>query len=130
MAGARTIRGQDLGKAIADSLREYTDEVTKGIRAEVDSAATDIKRDIQAKSPVGATGAYRKGWTITKQDSKGVTTRIIHNKSRYMLVHLLEHGHAKRGGGRVEGIPHVAPAVEPRLQQMEKNIERIIETGG
>jgi hypothetical protein len=127
---ARTIGGQDVGKAIADALREYTDAVSDGIREEVDAAATDIKREIQAGSPVGKTGRYKKGWRITKRDSKGVTSRIIHNALFPGLVHLLEHGHAKRGGGRVAGKPHVAPAAETRIRQMEENIKRIISNGG
>lgn len=126
---ARTVRGQDLGTAIVDLMREYTEEVTAAIVKEVDDTATDIKRDIEAGSPT-KTGRYRKGWVVTKRDSKGSVTRIIHNRPRYMLVHLLEHGHAKRGGGRVAGRPHVKPASDPRLEQMEKNIRRILEKGG
>lgn len=127
---ARTIGGKDVGKAIVDALREYTEDVSEAIRQEVDAAATDIKKGVQARSPVGVTGKYKKGWKITKRDSKGVTSRTVHNAKLPGLVHLLEHGHAKRGGGRVAGRPHVAPAAEPRLRQMEENIKRIIENGG
>lgn len=126
---ARTIGGQDVGKTIVDALREYTDAVSEGIRKEVDDAANDIKRDVQAHSPA-KTGRYAKGWSIKKVDSKGVTTRIVHNAKFPGLVHLLEHGHAMQSGGRVAGQPHVAPAAEPRIKQMEANIIRIIENGG
>jgi hypothetical protein len=125
----RTVGGQDLAKAIADSLREYTEEVSEGIRQEVDEAARDILKDIQSGSPV-KTGKYRKGWKITKRDTQGVTSRIIHNAKLPGLPHLLERGHAKRGGGMVAGRPHIQPAAEPRLERMVDNIKEIIRRGG
>lgn len=126
----KTVKGEDLGRAIVELMREYTEEVSAAIRKEVNDAAEDIKRDIVAGSPVGATGRYKKGWNVAKRDTEGSTTRIVHNRPRYMLVHLLEHGHAKRGGGRVAGRPHVKPASDPRLEEMERNIRMILEKGG
>jgi hypothetical protein len=126
---ARTIGGTDVGRAIADALRDYTEEVSEAIRKEVDDAATDIKRTIQTTAPAD-TGKYRKGWRIHKRDSKGVTSRTVHNAKVPGLPHLLEHGHAKRGGGRVAARPHIARAAEPRLKEMEENIKQIIENGG
>jgi hypothetical protein len=126
---AQRVRGSDLARAIVTSLQEYTEEVTEAIRQEVDDAANDIKAEIARRSPVGATGDYKEGWKVTKGDSKGVTSRVVHNKV-YQLPHLLEHGHAKRGGGRVAGTPHIAVSAEPRLEQMLTNIKRIIERGG
>jgi len=122
-------RGGDLGTAIVAAVKEYTDAVSKAVAEEVDSMATTVKKEIAADSP-SKTGRYRKGWAIQKQDRDGVTLRIVYNRSRYQLVHLLENGHAKAGGGRVEAIPHVRPVADKRTAEMYENIKRIVETGG
>lgn len=126
---SRILQIKDLGEAIVDALYTYTAEVEAALRKEVDKTSTDIKEDIQARAPVRS-GDYRAGWKVKKRDTRSTTSRIIHNADRPRLPHLLEHGHAKRGGGRVPGSPHIRPAVEPRVEQMAKNIERIIADGG
>ena len=69
---------------------------------------------VRKKAPVQS-GEYKKNWRA-KEVQGGVfgsqTSVIIHNKKDYRLVHLLENGHQKVSGGRVEGIPHVRPAYQ------------------
>ena len=62
------------------------------------------------------------------EDSKSLQV-TVHSKNRYQIAHLLEHGHAKRGGGRVAARPHIAPAEENGIRQLEEEIERGIRNG-
>ena len=50
----------------------------------------------------------------------------VYSPSRYMLAHLLEKGHAVRGGGRAPAKPHIAPAEEAGIKQLEADIERAL----
>jgi mRNA-degrading endonuclease RelE of RelBE toxin-antitoxin system len=128
---AKTIAPEDLGIEIAKVISEYTEEVAEAVEKEVDETAKNIKEEIQKSSAwKDRTGEYRKGWTIKKENRKGETVRIIYNKDKPGLIHLLEFGHVKRGGGRVAGRPHVQPAYEKYVPQMEQNIEDIIKKGG
>ena len=42
------------------------------------------------------------------------------------LPHLLENGHAKRGGGRVPGKTHIAPVEQELIKQFEEQIEKAV----
>ena len=45
------------------------------------------------------------------------------------LAHLLEFGHAKRGGGRVAARPHIAAAEQAGIESFEQAIERSLRNG-
>ena len=108
---------------IMKGLPEYADLADTSMKKAVRKTAKSVKDEISANAPK-RTGAYSKSWTAkkTKENSHSLEM-IVHSKNRYQLAHLLEKGHAKRGGGRVSGKPHIAPAEENGVQLLEHLIE-------
>ena len=49
-----------------------------------------------------------------------------HSPKKYQLAHLLEKGHAKRGGGRTKAMPHIAPAEENAVKELENDIKKAL----
>ena len=73
------------------------------------------------------TGRYAKSWKVkTTAESSQSLEQTVYSPNRYMLSHLLEKGHAKRGGGRVRAIPHIAPAEEMGIEMLEGLIEKAL----
>ena len=101
-----------LADDIMAGLREYAELADDAMKNAVKKTATSVKKEISANAPKD-TGAYGKSWKATKTSENSHTLKMtVHSKDHYRLAHLLEKGHAKRGGGRVAGQPHIAPAEE------------------
>ena len=112
----------NLADEIMKGLTEYVDLAEADMKKAVKKTATAVKKDIAANAPK-RTGKYAASWTTkkTKENSHSLEM-TVHSKDRYQLAHLLEKGHAKRGGGRVAGRPHIAPAEESGVEMLEKLI--------
>ena len=123
---ADVIKVDDLAGEIALAVRTYTEEVGAAIEEAVKETAQALAADLRETSPK-KTGEYAKGWTYRKEAPGSYR---VYNEKKPQLTHLLEHGHAKRGGGRVEGRPHIKPAEEHHALQLERKIVQILERGG
>ena len=114
----------NLAKTIMEGLQEYADVASEDVKTAVRKAGKSVKSEISANAPK-CTGAYAKSWTVkTQKETANSLEVVVHSKNRYQLAHLLEHGHAKRGGGRVAGKPHIAPAEEKAIKELEQEITR------
>jgi hypothetical protein len=128
MAGTKVSIG-NMADAIMKELNEYADTTAEGVKAAVTKAAKTVKTEIQAGAPVKS-GAYKKSWSMKNTaESSNKLEITVYSRNRYQLAHLLEYGHAKRGGGRVAAKPHIASAEQAGIEQLEQEIERSIRNG-
>lgn len=120
------IKVDDLAKAVAEELAQYSQDVTDGVKKEVRQVAKECAQEIRQSSPV-LTGSYRKGWRDEVAFESREDIRVtVRNKTDYQLTHLLEHGHAKAGGGRVEGTPHIAPAEQSAEKKLVSGVKAVV----
>ena len=114
---------------ISKALEEYRDLSADELKKACKRAAKTVREEIQSNAP-RRTGKYAKSWTVrTVSETSGGVELIVHSKDRYMIAHLLENGHAKRGGGRVRAIPHIKPAEEKGIKQLEDDITKALQKG-
>ncbi|HHV63827.1 MAG TPA: HK97 gp10 family phage protein [Peptococcaceae bacterium] len=124
------INVDQLAAEIAQELSKYSQEVVEKINISSERVGKAAVKQLKRTSPK-RTGEYAKSWTMTTEKAIGQPhRRIVHVKApHYRLTHLLEHGHAKRGGGRVEGKPHIRPAEEMVIEEFVREVEEAIERG-
>ena len=125
----KTVSIEDLADAVMKELTEYNRLAEETMKQAVTKAGQTVRKEIQAGAPVKS-GKYTKSWRTkkTKESSRALEV-TVYSPSRYMLAHLLEHGHAKRGGGRTRAFPHIAPAEEAGEKQLEQDIIRGLSNG-
>ena len=124
-----SIKIDDLAREVMKGLDEYADVTTEQVKKAVRKAGNTVRREIQENAQKN-TGDYAKSWTTKKvRESSHTLEVVVHSKNRYQLTHLLEFGHCLRNGGRTRAMPHIAPAEEKGIEQLEKQIERSIRNG-
>lgn len=124
------IKIDQLAAEIAKELSKYSQEVVEKVNISSEKVGKAAVKQLRQTSPK-KTGKYAKSWTMTTEKAIGQPhTRIIHAKApHYRLTHLLEYGHAKVGGGRVEGRPHIRPAEEQVIKDFVSEVEEVIKRG-
>ena len=126
---SRTVSIDEMDNAIMEELEKYADLAADELKAAVKETAASVRKDIQAGAPVD-TGKYKKSWSDknVREDSESIEL-VVHSRNRYQIAHLLEHGHAKRGGGRVAAKPHIASAEQRGNEKLVQTIEQKLKGG-
>lgn len=120
----------DLEAQLAAVLSEYSSEAAQEIKKacrDVSSEMTEAIR-LDSKNLFEGTGKYAKGWRSKVEYEDRDNIRLTtYNATDYQLTHLLEFGHAKTGGGRVEGRPHISTNEEKAKKELVERIERAVQ---
>ena len=123
---SRTVSIDEMAAAINEGLEEYANLSAEGVKSAVKKTSKAVKDQINGSAPV-RTGRYAKSWKVkTTAESSQSLEQTVYSPNRYMLSHLLEKGHAKRGGGRVRAIPHIGPAEQAGIEMFESLIEQAL----
>lgn len=123
---SKKIAIDELTDIIMREVQNYSDEVMEGVKKSVKRVAKECVGDIKENAPENM-GDYKKGWkTKIAFESSNDIRVTVHNSKKPQLTHLLEHGHAKVNGGRVEGKEHIRPAEQRAESKLLKQIQEVI----
>lgn len=116
----------NLANEIMEGLKEYADLASDDVKKAVRKAGNTVRKEISENAPKD-TGAYAKSWSVKKTKETSNSLEVtVYSKNRYQLAHLLEHGHAKRDGGRVAARPHIAQAEQSAVETLDSEIAKAL----
>ena len=123
---SRTVSIDEMADAINEGLKEYATLASTQVKSAVRKSAKTVKDQISANAP-SRTGAYKGSWGGDQ------TVRIQPEPSNGGAFQeplpagtSAGKGTAKRGGGRVAGRPHIAPAEQTGIEQLQSLIEKAL----
>ena len=113
-----------LAADIEKILEEYEGDITNLTKETVRKIGNKGKQALQQSSGIfGGTGKYASGWSSKVEETRMGSKAILYNAKVPGLPHLLEYGHAMRGGGRVSGRVHIKPVEDELAKAFEQELE-------
>lgn len=126
-----SINVDKLALEVMRNLQLYQENTVDTVTQAVEETAKETVKELNATSPKSPSGGdYAKSWA-KKRDRKArgkwyMSMTVYSKDPEYRLTHLLEHGHAKVNGGRVEGKPHIRVAEENALIKLHAKLTRAL----
>lgn len=117
----------DFREVVQKYLEEQRYEVIEAMSESIDEVAKESVKKLKATSPRGKTQKYYKGWTYKIEKGRLSHGSVVYGKTgTYQLAHLLEYGHAKKGGGRTNEYSHIKPVEEWAIDEViDRTITKI-----
>ena len=125
---AKKTTPEKFADAVMKELEQYADGVTLDVQDAVKVTSKAGQKTIRSssRSTFKGKGEYASGWKIQEEGDRLNPVAILHN-THPGLPHLLEYGHANRGGGRTPGRTHIKPVEELMIRQFEKLVTEAIQ---
>lgn len=122
----------NIDKLASEVMRElelYQGNTIDTVTQAVKETAKETVEELNRTSPRSEGGGdYAKSWASKRDNqSRGkwrMSMIVYAKKPEYRLTHLLEFGHAKVSGGRVEGQPHIRKAEDNALVRLHAKLTR------
>lgn len=124
---SRSMRPQDLARAIQEQLTVYHADKLEKVNAAGEKAAKKLVKLTRQTAPKKS-GDFAKSLTYTAKAKTGGDITYIWGAQapHYRLTHLLVHGHPTVNGKRVPGDPFLENALEIVLPEYESDVEEAL----
>lgn len=124
---ARVVTIDQFASSIHDILEKYGDDINENMEEAVKAVSRKGAQAVKSAAASTFNGSkYAGGWTSKTETGRTSSQGTIYNRTVPGLPHLLENGHAMRGGGRVAGRPHIKPVEEKIIQEFEQEVRKSI----
>ena len=124
---ARVVTIDQFASSIHDILEKYGDDINENMEEAVKAVSRKGAQAVKSAAASTFNGnKYAGGWTSKTETGRLSAQGTIYNRTVPGLPHLLENGHAMRGGGRVAGRPHIKPVEEQIIQEFEQEVRKSI----
>lgn len=122
----------EISNAITRELESYNEEITLATKKVIGDVTNKFVERTKNDARVGKRkGKYKKAISSkTLFENKHKLVKVWYVRSpEYRLAHLLNNGHAKKGGGFVRGDNHISKNEELAEKELEQGIKAVIENG-
>lgn len=127
--GRIKLSGNQLAQAVSEELTIYSEQVEDDLADATRKAMVDLVRKTRATAPKRE-GTFRKAisgdFRGLKRGGRNPHAVWYVKAPHHRRTHLLVHGHAKKGGGRVDGDPFLHNALNEVLPAYENAVKEAL----